>query len=159
PGAAGAEPLGAVDRLMTSILTYHRVGDFENPTVRRGLHCSIAHFRRHLQTLRRFGFTVATLEDAVSRVRARSAGPSRAVVLTFDDGYGDFREHALPLLQEFAYPVTLFVVTGRLGGVADWLAPPYVPPALLDVAALREIAASGVEIGSHTRTHRRLPEL
>jgi len=43
------------------------------------------------------------------------------VVLTFDDGFANFAEHALPVLQRFALKATVFVVVNRIGQRADWL--------------------------------------
>jgi len=47
--------------------------------------------------------------------------PHKSVVLTFDDGFANFAEHALPVLQRFALKATVFVVVNRIGQRADWL--------------------------------------
>jgi peptidoglycan/xylan/chitin deacetylase (PgdA/CDA1 family) len=79
---------------------------------------------------------------------AMTAPPARALVLTFDDGSRDALEVVLPALQKRGMHATFFIVTGSVGkpGFLDWQG----------VAALK---AAGMEIGSHSVTHPRLPEV
>jgi peptidoglycan/xylan/chitin deacetylase (PgdA/CDA1 family) len=62
---------------------------------------------------------VITLEQALVRIMTK-ATLLGCVVLTFDDGYLDFYSNALPILERFQYPATLFIPTGKVGGYADW---------------------------------------
>lgn len=140
-----------------TILTYHRIGHFERPTADRGVYCNLSFFRRQMRFLARFGYRVLPLAEAREGLLGRRPLPRRAVVLTFDDGYRDFYEHALPVLEEHGFPATVFAITGALGRRATWLAD--TRPELLDGAALRELEARGVEVGSHTHTHPRLSRL
>jgi peptidoglycan/xylan/chitin deacetylase (PgdA/CDA1 family) len=83
------------------------------------------------------------------------------VGLTFDDGYEDFLENALPVLERFGFSATLFVVAGLLGAENDWefRRDPRPPMKLLGVEGLREVRARGMEVGSHSMTHPKLSEL
>src|SRR5689334_17619193 len=110
------------------------------------------------------GYTAGTLDDVISGMtRPPGIRPRRKLVLTFDDGTADFVEHALPVLQEFNFSATLFIVAGLIGGRRSWqhragdgaLAP--VP--LLTAADLRRLAGQGFTIGSHTLSHPALPTL
>ena len=65
------------------------------------------------------------------------------VRITFDDGNASDVEHALPALAARELKATFFVVAGRLG-----------TPRFLDASAVRELAAAGMEIGSHGMRHR-----
>ena len=58
---------------------------------------------------------------------ARAAGAGKGQVgLTFDDGYADFAEYALPVLRRHGFTATVFVIAGRLGGDSRTLRrPPY----------------------------------
>jgi peptidoglycan/xylan/chitin deacetylase (PgdA/CDA1 family) len=79
-----------------------------------------------------------------------------AVALTFDDGYCDFLDKALPVLLRFKLPATVFVVAGRCGGRNDWDQAGYGPiPSLplMDWDQIREAARAGIEIGAHTYSH------
>ncbi|HEU0196201.1 MAG TPA: polysaccharide deacetylase family protein [Nevskiaceae bacterium] len=80
--------------------------------------------------------------------------PSRAVVLTFDDGYENFFEYALPILEHHHFPATVYAIAGLVGRTAEWLASDgHATSALMDAARLRELAQHGVEVGSHAYTH------
>ncbi len=80
------------------------------------------------------------------------------VVLTFDDGYDGIRTGALPRLLRRGFSATVFVVSGKLGGANDWDGES-PGDALLSEEGVRELAAFGLEIGSHGETHRALPGL
>jgi peptidoglycan/xylan/chitin deacetylase (PgdA/CDA1 family) len=113
-------------------------------------------FERHLRWLADRGLRGVGIAELL---RAQAAGEARRLVgLTFDDGYDDFRRNALPLLVAHGHRATVFVLPGRLGGdnVWDALGP---RKRLLDAAGVREVAASGMEIGSHGLFHRDLTAL
>lgn len=64
-------------------------------------------------------FNVLPLDEAVPRL-ARGALPSRAACITFDDGYADNFEVALPILKKHGLPATFFIATGFLEGGRMW---------------------------------------
>ncbi|WP_019544551.1 polysaccharide deacetylase family protein [Streptomyces sulphureus] len=84
---------------------------------------------------------------------ARAAGRDRGLVgLTFDDGYADFVDEALPVLLRHGCTATVFVLPGRLGGVNSW--DPLGPRRpLLSADGIRAAASAGMEIGSHGLLH------
>lgn len=95
------------------------------------------------------------LSEAISYRRAHGAWPQRSVVLTFDDGFANFYDAAWPVLRNHHFTATVFVVSGHMGGRNDW-APPPAQLGLREILSWKqaaELAASGIEIGSHTRTH------
>lgn len=106
----------------------------------------------HLRTLRRLGLQPVPMRELVASARAGRA--DRLVGLTFDDGYADFVEHAMPVLARHRVRATLYVVAGALSGSNDWDDAPQVP--LVSAAQVTEVAAAGHEIGSHAMQHRRL---
>lgn len=98
------------------ILTYHRVLPspdelFPEVTDARTL-------ARHAKILNRF-FRVMPLADAVGRLGEGSL-PSRAVCITFDDGYLDNYTVAVPILEKYGLSATIFVATGFLAGGRMW---------------------------------------
>ncbi|MFD9908518.1 polysaccharide deacetylase family protein [Streptomyces sp. NPDC059063] len=103
-----------------------------------------------LARLRRRGLRGVSMAELL---RARSEGAAHGLVgLTFDDGYRDFVDHALPLLRRHDCTATLFVLPGRLDGVNSW--DPLGPrKPLLDADGIRHAAASGMEVASHSLTH------
>jgi peptidoglycan/xylan/chitin deacetylase (PgdA/CDA1 family) len=89
----------------------------------------------------------------------RSLGRPEAAELaaiTFDDGYVDFAELAVPALVRRGLQATLFVPAGCLGGTNAWDAGTAVERTILDASALRALDPRSVEIGAHGLTHRRL---
>jgi peptidoglycan/xylan/chitin deacetylase (PgdA/CDA1 family) len=84
-----------------------------------------------------------------------------AVAITFDDGFESFGRIAAPLLLAAGLPVTLFVVSDRVGGENDWNVGEGSIPThpLLGWDALGQLVEAGVTIGAHTRTHPRLSRL
>jgi len=92
------------------------------------------------------GVSIATLVEAM-----RIGRPGKMIGITFDDGYANVLEAALPELQRHGFGATVFVISGRLGGSNDWDEGP--PWQLLDADGVRELAAAGLEIGSHAATH------
>lgn len=98
------------------------------------------------------GVSVRELLDATAEGRARGL-----VGLTFDDGYADFLDSALPLLRRHGFTATVYVLPGRLGGVNDWDTDG-PRKRLLDEDGIRRIAEAGMEIGSHGMRHVPLTE-
>ncbi|WP_091411091.1 polysaccharide deacetylase family protein [Friedmanniella luteola] len=112
-------------------------------------------FAEQMRTLRRVGLrgvSLGELGDAAARGDADGL-----VGLTFDDGYRDVRTWAAPVLEQCGFTATVFVVSGLLDGENVWDPPPRRQ--LVDAADLRDLAARGWEIGSHSVTHARLTEV
>jgi peptidoglycan/xylan/chitin deacetylase (PgdA/CDA1 family) len=124
----------------SAILLYHSIdasGDaFSTPP---------AVFRAQMEGLAESGLRCVRLQDA-------AAGPG-AAALTFDDGYEDFLEQALPLLLEYGLPATLFVVSGQCGGPRRWVGRGGAGKRLLGWPQLRELVQAGIELGAHTVDH------
>ena len=131
------------------VLFYHRVADSQPndwtiPTAR---------FAEQIDWLAH-QFDLISLAEVHRRLRAgRNVRP--AVCITFDDGYADNCDFALPLLLEKQIPATYFVtlanVTTGVPFPHDLAAGAPLPPNTLD--ELRSLASDGVEIGAHTRMH------
>jgi peptidoglycan/xylan/chitin deacetylase (PgdA/CDA1 family) len=98
------------------------------------------------------GVSVGELLDA------HAAGTPRGLVgLSFDDGYADFAEHAVPVLRRHGCTATVFVVAGRMGEDNTW-DPEGPRKPILTAEALTTVAAADMEIGSHGFLHTSLPE-
>jgi peptidoglycan/xylan/chitin deacetylase (PgdA/CDA1 family) len=75
---------------------------------------------QQLRQLRQFG-TIVPLQSALDALADGRRLPPRAVALTFDDGYRDNLDLAVPLLQQLELPATFFLVPGMLTGeVVMW---------------------------------------
>jgi peptidoglycan/xylan/chitin deacetylase (PgdA/CDA1 family) len=103
------------------------------------------------------GFTSVTAGDVAAALADGQPLPRRPVVLTFDDGFADFHEAALPVLAKHGFTATLFMTTGW---IRDTTRPAgSAPGAMLSRSQLSEVAAAGVEVGGHTHTHPQLDQL
>ena len=107
-------PLARRQRL--SILIYHRVIRERDPM--RPEVPTVDEFAWQMQLLQQH-FTVLPLREAVQRLKQNRL-PPRAVCVTFDDGYADTATVALPVLQRFGIPVTVFVAAAFLNGGRMW---------------------------------------
>jgi glycosyltransferase involved in cell wall biosynthesis/peptidoglycan/xylan/chitin deacetylase (PgdA/CDA1 family) len=134
------------------IFGYHRVSDDND------IFCvSPAGFRAHMLHLRESDTQVIPLWQALDLLEEPVEG--RYVCVTFDDGYLDTVEHALPVLEDLGLPATIFVISDVLEGrvTFDWYR---TPPPHFGVADLARIHESGlVDIQAHSRTHPRLTAL
>lgn len=137
---------------MRAILTYHSIDESGSP-----ISIGEADFRRHIAWLDDRGPRIVSIEELL----ALPAGEP-AVALTFDDAFVNFADRAWPVLRERRLPVTLYVPTAHAGGTNAWggVAQPGIPE--LDILGwdqLARLAAEGLTLGSHTRTHPRLDQL
>jgi peptidoglycan/xylan/chitin deacetylase (PgdA/CDA1 family) len=136
------------------VLCYHSV----NPAPSY-LSLSPARFEAHLAWLAEHS-QVVSLEELVACPRG-SGGPH--VAITFDDGYADNHEHALPALRRYGMTASFFVTAGFLDRDAEvmahlshvWRASHEALPPLA-WSAVGELRAAGMSIGSHTWSHRNL---
>jgi peptidoglycan/xylan/chitin deacetylase (PgdA/CDA1 family) len=107
-------------------------------------------FDRQMRWLRRRGLRGVSVSELMAACRN---GDERGVIgLTFDDGYADFMDYALPALARYGFSGTVFPIAGRLGGHNDWDALGPRKP-LMSVAQVRKAADAGIEIGSHGLRH------
>lgn len=137
---------------MRAVLTYHSIDASGSP-----ISVSGDVFARHVRWLASRRVRVVPLDEL-------PAVPERedAVAITFDDGFENFATEAAPALLDNGLPVTLFVVTDRVGTTNEWNGrPDHSVPALrlLGWRPLERLAARGVRLGAHTRTHADLTSL
>jgi peptidoglycan/xylan/chitin deacetylase (PgdA/CDA1 family) len=111
-------------------------------------------FEQQMRWLSQRGLKGVSMQEVLAA--AHDSSRKRLVGLTFDDGYRDFLECALPILERHNFTATAFVVAGRLGGQSVWAAR-NPSKALLTAEEVRSAAAAGVEIGSHGLRHVSLP--
>ncbi len=144
--------LRAVGQVPVGILFYHRVADrFPNPwTIGRD------DFARQLDWLQS-NFDVVSLPEAQRRIRSATC-EQPTISITFDDGYAENAEFAIPELARRSLTATYFVATDfirtQAGYPHDLAAGQYLAPNSID--QLREFAEQGIEIGAHTRSHANL---
>lgn len=138
------------------IIAYHSIDDF-------GTSISISPdgFRRQMRWFADHGWKTLGLSEAARLVLAGGMVPPRSFVLTFDDGLPSLLTHAAPVIAEYGFTATTFVVTGLVGRPPDWyrMPQPYRTTPLLDRAGLERLASMGWELHPHTHDHPVLPHL
>lgn len=128
--------------MLSAILTYHSI-DASGSVIST----SPALFRSHMETLSRSGTAIVPLSDIQKR--------PGSIAITFDDGFANFEEHALPLLRKYEFPATVFLVSGHCGGYNDWpTQSPSVPQLpLMSWPCLQRITGAAITWGAHTVSH------
>ncbi len=122
-------------------------------------------FAQQLGYLAGGGFTSLRGADLARLRQDGRSLPPRPVLLTFDDGFADVHDAALPLLASHGITATLYVTTGWIPGGSrprpDGRALGVGLPGagMLSWSQIEAIAAAGIEIGAHTQTHPQLDQL
>lgn len=140
------------------ILCYHNVGEAPKEAPFKLLYVSPERFERQLWTLRRLGLRGVSMSEGIARLQnATSRG---CVVLTFDDGYADTLTTAAPLMKQYGFRATCYVVSGAVGTYNRWDAD-YLRERkpLMSREQLDQWLAAGMEVGAHSLSHPRLHEL
>jgi peptidoglycan/xylan/chitin deacetylase (PgdA/CDA1 family) len=137
---AGLPSLGAYAADHAVILMYHRFGENDYPST----NIRLEQFDAHLEILASGDYNVMALADIIDRLQDGQPLPDRTVAITIDDAYLSVYTEALPRLQAYDFPATVFVATQPVDrnhpGYMSW-------------DQLREIQTSKFGIGSQTRTH------
>ncbi|CAH1195946.1 Poly-beta-1,6-N-acetyl-D-glucosamine N-deacetylase [Paenibacillus allorhizoplanae] len=142
--ACFATPAKAKHGAAIPVLNYHSIGvDPGNTYV---LHPDT--FARQMDYLAAHHYTPMTLAEFATVIQQDQPSPTHPVLLTFDDGYANNAEVALPILQKYKFPATLYLSTGLVG-----------TPGYLTWPQIHELSAAGWDIASHTVTHPHLPKL
>jgi peptidoglycan/xylan/chitin deacetylase (PgdA/CDA1 family) len=151
--AASPTAAGAPDRYAGGgvlIVTYHAVASPASPIA-----CPPARLEQDIVGLRDAGFTFVSLDACAEWLEGRAAIPERAVAVTFDDAYASVVTDGLPILIRHHVPATVFAIGARMGGdnqwPGQWRSIARMP--LADRAGLADLAAAGIDIGSHTWSH------
>lgn len=133
-----------------SVLAYHSVSDDASE-----ISISPQMLERHLELLRRSGYTFVSVDQVVSSLSGAPL-PRKAVALTFDDGYADFETAALPILEKLNAPAAVFII-GDEGSARDVLG--NAIPLLVPEAVERLSSHPLVTLGYHSKSHANLAQL
>ena len=159
------------------ILMYHQIAEPVPPgTPFRGLTVSPKNFARQMRWMRRLGYRGLSMHDLMPYLQGNRIEQGSGIVsgspvdpgnlsgqgnphekvfgITFDDGYRNVYQNALPILQELGFTSTNYFVANQFGGSNVWDAEKGVPTsALMSRQEVLGWARAGQEVGSHTLDH------
>ena len=146
--AAGAlpTPVALADPVRVPILMYHYVSELppNADRYRRDLTVSPENFKAQLQFLADAGYHAVTLTDLYLYLTQGYPLPEKPIVLTFDDGYRDAYEVVFPLLLDYGFTGTFFVLA----------TPPHFEwPGYMTWTQIKELSDAGMDIQAHGRDH------
>ena len=135
------------------ILVYHQIAAAPpKGSPFRSLYVAPTAFARQMAWLNRLGYKGLSMSALRPYLLGKRSG--KVVGITFDDGYQNNLVHALPALLKQGFSSTCYAVSGLLGRTNVWdEAVGIAQTPLMDERQIRQWAAAGQEIGSHTRRH------
>jgi len=139
------------------ILMYHAVTSQKIEGVHR-VHITSASFAAQMQWLAQNGYRTISIAQAVKIFKERLSC-NKYVVLTFDDGFSSVYNTAYPILQQYGFTATLYLVSDIINkpsfdGVTGFDSAP-LGDRPLTTDEIKEIISGGWEIGAHSCTHSR----
>jgi peptidoglycan/xylan/chitin deacetylase (PgdA/CDA1 family) len=140
---------GTYRAIRVPILMYHYVSELPElaDEVRVNLTVSPDTFRAHMEYLFYEGYTTISLYQLYDALLQGTPLPPKPIVLTFDDGYVDHYTTVYPILREYGFTGTFFIITGPVDNANE---------NYLSWSQVTEMARNGMSMESHTRDH---PEL
>lgn len=131
------------------ILTYHSISDGDSP-----LKISPAFFAEQMEWLAA-NDDIRVLSLSLFLDERQLVPVRETVILTFDDGYADFYTHAAPILLKHKLRATVFLPTAYVGRTNAWPGQPawVKEEPLMSWEQIKELAAAGIDFGSHTVNH------
>ena len=137
---------GTLRRIRVPILMYHYISPLpeDADAYRQDLTITPDVFRGHMQYLHNEGYSTISMYQLDEALMQGTPLPPNPIILTFDDGYIDAYTTVFPILREFGFIGTFFIITGR----ADATDPDYV-----NWQQISEMAAAGMSMESHTKNH------
>lgn len=140
------------------ILMYHKVNP-DPATGNLGLRIPPSEFEWQMKYLSEQGYRSVSLQEVRDYILDGKPLPPKPVVITLDDGYRDNYIYALPVLEKYGYTATVFVVVNTIGKVNEFDLGVQPVNQMMNWSELRDMAARGITIGSHTMDHPHLSEL
>ncbi|BEP01417.1 polysaccharide deacetylase family protein [Fusobacterium nucleatum] len=142
------------------VIMYHRV--INNPE-NEGVYGTYVYedmFKKHLQYLKDKNYTVITFKD-LDKIgwRNRFEKGKKYIILTFDDGYKDNYDLAFPILKEFNFKATIFLMGSLTYNEWDVKAGGERKFSLMSVEMIKEMQDYGIEFGAHTFNHPKINTL
>jgi peptidoglycan/xylan/chitin deacetylase (PgdA/CDA1 family) len=136
------------------ILMYHSVADEDESALQPyyWIATTPALFLQQMTWLHERGYRTASLASAMEQLHDGGSTAGKTVVITFDDGYRNFCQHAWPALERFGFTATMFLPTAAIGDQPQV----FNKRECMTWSEVRELQQGGITFGSHTVTHPQL---
>jgi len=105
-------------------------------------------FAWQMKFLAKHHYHVISFDDYIQSIKKGVAFQRNTVVIHFDDGYEDNYTNAFPILKEYEFPATIFLVSDSIGREP-----------FLKWDQIKEMEKFGIDFGGHTRRHAYLPDM
>src|SRR5262245_53733664 len=134
------------------ILMYHHVTPHP-PAAFRKYTVTPRMFAAQMRWLALAGYRAIPLDSLIAYRTGQLRLPARAAIITFDDGFRDGVDYAVPILRQYGFTAVFYLVAGLVGRSSAWLAQRGLDLPLMDWPAARRLEAQGFSCASHTMTH------
>ena len=131
------------------VLVYHSINNDKS-----NLSLEIDYFEKQINFLNKSGFKTISF-DEIDRNKKKQ------IIITFDDGYKDVGQFALPILKKYNFKATCFLVSNLIGKKNSWdsLRDDFISKDLMNTDDINEWISNGMFIGSHSHNHKDLTKL
>lgn len=131
---------------------YHSVEFMPKGTMMRGMYVTPERFHYQMSLLKILGYKGLSIRELHPYIEGRKIG--KVVGITFDDGYLNNLINATPVLKNFDFTATCYLVSQLLGKSNIWDKPKGISQRqLMSTEDVNEWLALGMDIGAHTQTH------
>jgi peptidoglycan/xylan/chitin deacetylase (PgdA/CDA1 family) len=131
------------------VLVYHSISDDKS-----NLSLKINNFETQIKFLNKSGFKTVSFDEI-------DKNKKKQIIITFDDGYKDTCQFALPILKKYNFKATCFLVSNLIGKKNSWdsLRDDFISKNLMNTEDINEWIKNGMFIGSHSHNHVDLTKL
>lgn len=139
------------------ILMYHSISEDAEPGIAPYYKTTTSpvRFEQQIRWLTETGFRSVGLDEGLRVAKQGFPGQEKTIVITFDDGFRDFYEHAFPVLKKYGHTATVFLPTTFIADNRR----KFKNRDCLTWPEIRELRSHGIEFGSHTVNHPVLYEI
>ncbi|HUI88580.1 MAG TPA: polysaccharide deacetylase family protein [Anaerolineales bacterium] len=128
------------------IFMYHHVSD---SPIGSDYYVPPEKFDVEMKLLHDWGYTTITTSMLVQAITQGVSLPPRPIIISFDDSWESQYSNAFPIMKKYGFTGVLYTVVSYIGRPSGLT----TDPSYLTADQLKEMAAAGWEIGSHTETH------
>lgn len=138
------------ENVLVPIILYHRiaVSPTDGVNYKSPYYVKPELFEEEMKLLHNWGYQTIAAETLVKAIKEGAELPPRPILITFDDGHLDNYTTAFPIMQKYGFTGVLYIVGNYLGAEN-----------YMNAEQIKEMAAAGWEVGSHSMSHADLPSL